>query len=59
VRTIYICRYVAGEELRRRDAASSTRATAMLSATGAAVSPAWLIRTGRIGRTGDAPPDPR
>ena len=27
----------------------------MLFATGAAVLPAWLIRTGRIGRTGDAP----
>jgi hypothetical protein len=27
----------------------------MLSATGAAVLPAWLIRTVRIGRTGDAP----
>ena len=31
----------------------------MLFAAGLAVSPAWLIWTSRIDRTGDAPPDPR
>ena len=31
----------------------------MLFATGVALFPAWLIWTGRIGGTGDAPPDPR
>ncbi len=31
----------------------------MLFATGVAVLPAWLIWTGRISGTGDAPPDPR
>ena len=31
----------------------------MLFATGIAVLPAWLIWTGRVGGTGDAPPDPR
>ena len=30
----------------------------MLFATGVAVLPAWLIWTGRIGETGDAPPEP-
>jgi hypothetical protein len=30
----------------------------MLFATGIAVLPAWLIWTGRIGETGDAPPEP-
>ena len=30
----------------------------MLFATGVAVLPAWLIWTGRIGGTGDAPPEP-
>jgi hypothetical protein len=30
----------------------------MLFAVGLAMSPAWLIWTGRIGETGDAPPEP-
>jgi hypothetical protein len=31
----------------------------MLFAAGLAALPAWLIWTGRIGGTGDAPPNPR
>jgi hypothetical protein len=31
----------------------------MLFATGVVVSPAWLIWTGRVSETGDAPPEPR
>jgi hypothetical protein len=39
-------------------AANSGTRRLMLFAAGLAVSPAWLIWTGRIGETGDAPPEP-